>query len=488
MSYPSNLKYWVNFGNAAAANMTDFNDVGLYKGYEAATGTRVEWIHPSGEGAQITEQFNLMLASRNLPDVIETNWVNVARGPDDAINTRTIIRLNELIEEHAPNLTQYLNENPEVKKLVVTDEGNMFAFPFIRGHENLMVFFGPILRKDMLEKVNMDVPTTINEWEQVLTAFKDANNGIPPLIFSLGHLRTGQSFVGAYGIPLEWYNDNGTVKYGSVQPEFKEFLTTMNRWYEKGLLDPDFAAFNGQLFDSKVTGNEVLAFNGFTGGGIGKFMGLMQNTPEFQLVAAPYPTLNKGDTPKWGQRDFAFTGVSAAVTSAASNPEEIVRWLDFAYGPEGHMLFNFGIEGESYVMDGDYPRYTDKMFNHPDGLPPQQALTQYVRSISGGPFIQDFRYFEQYVALPVQQEAVSTWATATNEMMLPLISPNVDESSRFASIMSDVNIYHEEMVTRFIMGSVPISEFDTYVETMKSLGIEEAAELRQAALERFNQR
>jgi putative aldouronate transport system substrate-binding protein len=488
LKYPNKMKYWVQLNGNAAATMKDNTDVGMYKEYEKITGTQVEWIHPSGEGAQIMEQFNLMLASRNLPDVIEHNWIDVPKGPDDAIKTGTILRLNELMDEHAPHFTQYLKDNPGLEKEVKTDEGNIFAFPFLRGHNDIRVFFGPILRQDMLDKVNMEVPTTISEWEEVLTAFRDANEGIPPFIFSLAHLKTGHGFVGAYGIPLEWYNDNGTVKYGSIQPEFKEFLTTMNRWYEKGLLDPDFAAFDGKLLDSKITGNQVLAFNGYTGSGIGKYLGLMKDSPEFALVGAPYPTLNKGETPKWGQLAPTFAGLGAAVTTAAENPEEVVRWLDFAYGPEGHLLANFGVEGESYEMVDGYPKYTDKMLKNPDGLPPAQALHQYIRAVSQGPFVQDKRYFEQYISLPVQLEAVQTWGKASNEMQMPLVTPNADESRRFASIMNDVNVYHEEMVTRFIMGSAPISEFDTYVETLKTLGIEEAAELRQSALDRYEQR
>ncbi|KHF35696.1 hypothetical protein CM49_01937 [Paenibacillus sp. P1XP2] len=47
------------------------------------------------------------------------------------------------------------------------------------------------------------------------------------------------------------------MKYGPIQPEYKEFLTTMNKWYKEGLLDKDFAAPNDKLFDAKMTGNQL---------------------------------------------------------------------------------------------------------------------------------------------------------------------------------------------------------------------------------------
>lgn len=486
--YPDSLSYWVGLNANAGATMADLGESRLYQELEKVTGTKVEWRHPSGDGAQIEEQFNLMLASKNLPDVIERNWFSVSRGPDDAINTGTILRLNELIDDHAPNLKKFLDDNPEVRKSIMTDEGNIYSFPFIRGHEKLNVFFGPIIRKDWLDKVGKEVPTTIEEWEEVLTAFRDQNNGEPPFVQTISHIKTGHAFIGAFGIPLEFYNDNGVIKYGSMQPEYKEFLTLMNRWYEMGLLDPDFAAMDTQLMDSKITTGKTLSFVNYTGSGIGKYMGLMEGDPEFELVSTPYPTLKKGDTPAWGQRDFPYTGIGAAITTSAKNPEQIVKWLDYAYSPEGHNLFNFGVEGESYEMVDGKPIYTDVILDNPNGLPVTQAMAQYLRAVYNGPFVQDLGYIEQYLVLPSQQEALVHWEAPTNEMRIPMVTRTAEEARRYSSIMTDLNVYHEEMMLRFIMGSASLDEFDTYVNTLKSMGIEEVLEIQQTAYERFLQR
>ncbi|WP_306812971.1 extracellular solute-binding protein [Paenibacillus soyae] len=488
VDFPESLSYWVGLNANAAATMTNLGESKMYQELERITGTKVEWLHPSGDGAQIEEQFNLMLASKKLPDVIERNWFSVSRGPDDAINSGTILRLNELIDKHAPNLKRYLDENPEVKKMVMTDEGNIYSFPFIRGHEKLNVFFGPIIRKDWLDKAGLEVPTTIEEWEAALIKFKEMNNGEPPFMQTISDLKIGHAFIGAYGIPLEFYVEDGQVKYGSMQPQYKDYLTLMNRWYEMGLLDPEFAAMDTQLRDSKTTTGKILAFVGYTGSGIGKYMGLMENDPEFELVSAPYPTLNEGDIPLWGQKDFPYTGIGAAITTSAKNPEQIVKWLDYAYSPEGHNLFNFGIEGESYELVDGKPAYTDVILNNPDDLPVTQAMAQYQRAVYNGPFIQDPGYIEQYLVLPSQQEALVNWEKADNSMRLPMVTPTAEESRKIASIMTDLNVYHEEMMLRFIMGSKPLSEFEEYVETLKAMGIEEVIKIRQAALERFDQR
>ncbi|WP_088104860.1 extracellular solute-binding protein [Halalkalibacter urbisdiaboli] len=497
VGYPDEITYWTELHPSVANSLEDLNGVGVYQELEKATGTKVSFQHPSGEGTQITEQFNLLIASGNLPDVIEYNWHAVQRGPDNAIDSGTIIRLNELIEAHAPNLSKYLEENPEVKKSITTDGGNIYAFPFLRSDEKLMVFMGPIIRQDWLDKLNLEMPTTIDEWENVLRTIKDGDpngNGEKdeiPLLLHPDQFKNLGAFASAWGMTPMFYHENGTVKFGSIQPEYKEFLSRMNSWYEDGLLDADFAATDLKLQDAKVTNNQLGSLYGYTGGGIGKYTGLMADkNPEFKLAPAPNPSLKEGEKAARGHRDFPYSGWhSVAITGNAENPEEIVKWLDYAYSEEGHFLFNFGVEGVSYEVEDGYPKYTDEVMENPDGLPVSDALGKYVRSSYGGPFIQDVRYLEQYLELPEQKDAIQIWSdSAENEILLPLITLTAEESREYASIMSDLETYYDEMVVKFIMGAEPLENFDKFVETLKGMGIERAIELQQAALERYEQR
>lgn len=71
---------------------------------------------------------------------------------------------------------------------------------------------------------------------------------------------------------------------------------------------------------------------------------------------------------------------------------------------------------------------------------------------------------------------------------MPPVSISVEDSSRYSSIMTDVNTFKDEMILKFIMGTEPLDHFDNYVEMLKGLGIEEAIQIQQAALERYNNR
>ncbi|WP_168120856.1 extracellular solute-binding protein [Paenibacillus sp. HB172176] len=496
VGFPDQLKYWVPLGTASSTK-SSLSEVGVYQKLQELTGTKVEFTHPSEDGNQQTEQLNIMIASGNLPDVVETNWLNVPRGPQNAIDEGTIIRLNELIEEYAPNLRKYLDENPEMENLIKTDEGSIYAFPFLRGDKILTVFYGPTIRKDWLDKLNLEVPTTIEEWENTFIAFRDQDpngNGEKdeiPFTLRLSEVRSEgtNALIGAWGIASRFYQVDGEVRYGEIQPEYKEFLTTMQRWYEEGLIDPDFAANDSKLIDARMTGNQLGALYAYNGGGIGKYTGLMTETnPDFNLVGILNPTLNKGDTPALGQMDKIFNGTGAAISGNAKNPEAIVKWLDQGYSEEGHMLFNFGIEGESYEMVDGYPTFTDQITKNADGLPMAQALAEYARSISYGPFVQDRRYIEQYYNLDAQSEALETWSQAKNEIQMPPVTLTAEESQKFGNIMNDVNTYAEEMITKFIMGAEKIEKFDDFVANLKKFKIEEAIAIQQAALDRYNNR
>ncbi len=70
------------------------------------------------------------------------------------------------------------------------------------------------------------------------------------------------------------------------------------------------------------------------------------------------------------------------------------------------MLYNFGIEGESYEMIDGYPTYTDYIMNNPDGKNVGEMLMAYTHSAYFGPMVQDVRYMEQYAQYQEQKDAI----------------------------------------------------------------------------------
>ncbi|OCT10751.1 ABC transporter substrate-binding protein [Paenibacillus pectinilyticus] len=492
MKTDKTLSFWTADFNPILQIKPSVKDIPFYQDWQKKTGVAINFINPVM--GQEKEQLNVTLASGDLPDMIEYNWkTNFPGGPEKAIKDGAILKLNDVIDKYAPNLKKYLKEHPEVDKMVKTDSGNYYAFPFIRGDESLMVFQGPMVRQDYLTELNLPVPTTIDEWYTVLKAFKEKKGVEAPLTFrGLNDLNNG-AFIGAYGINRSFYVDNGQVKFGPAQPAYKDFLITMRKWYAEGLIDKNIATVDVKAQDANMTSGKSGASIGAAGSGMGKWIGAVQaKDPKYNLVAAPYPVLNKGDKPKFGQKSFAFGSEPSgmiAITGTSKNVELAAKFLDYGYSEEGHNFFNFGTEGVSYKMDNGYPKYTDLLMNNPEKLSLAQAMGLYIRGNTSGPFVQDVRYLEQYYTMKQQKDAILTWQnTDAAKYALPPITASPEESTELAKIMNEVNALVDETSLKIILGAAPVEELDKYMTKLQTLNINRAIEIQKTALDRYNKR
>lgn len=494
-SYPlkegGTLSYWVELNANVAANHSSLGDTNFGKKLQADTGITIEFQHPAV--GQVSEQFNLLLSNRTLPDIIEYSWLTYGGGPQKAIEDGVIIPLNDVIDQYCPNLKAYLEANPEVDKMVKTDDGTYYCFPFIRGGDKLLTSTGLMLRQDWLEELNLEVPATINEWHEVLTAFKEKKGAAAPFtyLYSSVSLTDNNPFAFAFGAPRNFFvGDDGKVHYGAIEDGYREYLKTMNQWMVEGLIDVDLATLTGDQVSAKITNGSAGAAFGWCGSHMGSWTEAGKATnPDFDLAPAPYPTVNKGETPAFGQKDNNYIGTgSAAITTSCKDVALAARLLDYAYSDAGHLLFNFGEEGSSYVMENGQPQFTDEVLNNPE-LSVTHAMSGYIRANYNGPFVQDEKYAEQYYKLDNQKKALEVWSdTDARKHILPPITPSVEESKEQAQIMNEINTYRDEMTLKFILGNKSFDEWDAYVSTIRSMDLDRVLEIQNTALERYQSR
>lgn len=165
------LTYWMELPTNLTGVKSTHADTPFFQEWQKKTGVPLKFTAPPANQAK--EALNVMLASGELPDMIEFNFLDFPGGPEKAIKDGYILKLNDLIDKHAPNLKKYLKEHPEIDKMIKTDNGAYYAFPFLRGDESLMVYQGPIVRKDWLDELGIPMPQTIDEWTAMLKAFKE---------------------------------------------------------------------------------------------------------------------------------------------------------------------------------------------------------------------------------------------------------------------------------------------------------------------------
>lgn len=494
-SEPFTIDYWRANDAKLTASLNNFGDMASYKEKEKLTGIKVKFTHPPL--GQQRDQFNLLISTKELPDVIYYNWADAVGGPEKMIKDGRIIRLNELIDSYAPNLKRIIESDPDVKKQIALDDGTIYMFPLLKLDAlKLNATSGLIMRQDWLDKLNLKVPTNIDEWYTVLKAFKEQDpngNGKPDELpftgnWGPGNLTKLHDFAAAFGVIGGFQMNGDKVEFGPIQPGYRDFLETMAKWYKEGLIDPEIMTNDGKAFDYKVTSNLAGAYQGGVFSGMGKYFNLMRDTdPNFNVTGVPWPVSPDGTSYATFNLDAKVLTYGEAITASADEDKlkYIVQWMDYNYSEEGSDLFNFGIENDSYVRDGEGVKFTDTIINNPNGLTYDQALASYALSIMDGPINQDSRYLDALLFDDGQRAANAEWMKASSALTLPPIRLSTDEVTTSTSIMSQVNTYLNETMTAIISGQKPITEFDTMAETIKSMGIDRAIEVHQAAYDRY---
>lgn len=485
------LDWWVSLNANVAAYAGSMNETYMAEYLQEETGIKVNFIHPAT--GQETEKFNLMVASRDMEDIVETNWFNYTGGPDKAINDKVIYPLNEIVEKVSPNLKKYFEENPQIAGQLQSEAGQYYIYPFVTKDPQLRVFMGFMIRQDLLDKAGLAMPETIDEWETTLKAFKDMGVKTPITFqFKNGNMDLLQNFIGAFGIMSGWYVEDDKVKFGQYEPAYRDYLTTMARWYQEGLIDTEFPDEDNKRISAAVINGDVGVVGSYNGAGFGTWIpALKSNVPGAQLVGAPYVAQNKGETPFTGQMAGEVSGNGAAISTSCKNIEVAARLLDYGYSEAGHMMYNFGREGVSYTMQGDVPTYTDVITDSEKngGLSVSQAMSKYIRGCYNGPFEQDKNYILQMLPLDEQKEAIGVWAqTDAAQHIMPLVVMTEEENEEFSNIMKDVDVFREEKLAKIVSGQESLDTIDSYYETLKSLNIERAIELKQQAYDRYLER
>lgn len=499
-SAEGNLKKLVifsDFSATAAKNIKNYGENAVFQKMQEITGVEVEWNHPPS--GQIDEQFNLLVSSGDLPDVILYKWNEVAGGPLKYVNDQVIIDLTPYMETNAPNFSGLMAQHPDAHKQIVDDNGSYYYLPMLRLDDRLRVTDGPQIRVDWLNKLGLEKPQTMEELYTVLKAMKEGDpNGIgKENVFPL----TGQKFrassgignagsgngigniVGAWGVTCDFYQKDGVVKFGPIQPEFREGLTFIAQMFAEGLIDPDYMLNDRTKQDAKVTGGVSGMLYAVQPANFMRTMAESGREPDFLMEGMPWPKGADGVSyalsPTYNNM---AVGPCAAITTKAQFPAETLAWLDYAYGEEGNILFNLGIEGDSFHWEGDKAVYEEKVAA--DG---NAGYGIYNMALNGWAMSQSTLYHEQLM-WEYGYPAAEFWRPADRSLLLPLVSFSDEDTKRVSKLKTDIDTYVDEMLDKFTTGREPMENFDNFVETVNKMGIEELTGLYQGAYDRYMQR
>lgn len=463
-----------NVGNS------EWEDLAYFKVMEKKTNIKFNFNTPPSESFK--EKRNLAIASEDLPDIFYAGEFE----PHEEVKygeEGVFIPLEDLIDEYAPNIQKMLDENPDIRNSITTNDGHIYALPRV---ETMPLWYsGPLFfNQDWIDSLGIEeLPKSTDELYALLKRFKDEDpngNGeadeIPLTAVKMDGLRPW--LLAAFGLYEQGVQEvDGKVTYGAIEPEYKAYLEYMHKLYEDGLLDNEAFSQTGDQQASKIESNKV---------GLASVWGPIYPNPNNEAIHPMLPALTSPESPeKIAPIRSGISRGTFAITSKNQYPEATMRWIDYSYGEEGSTLLSIGPEGEFWEWENKEEGLKKQLTDDEDAL--KNLIVDY--GISAPKLaVEDLKKGYITEATEFQQNS------ETKEKILPygkVPYPDVyltSEEQKVASrILADLETYVEQMEAKFITGVEPLSNWDKYVDTINSMKVDQLIENYQSAYDRWSE-
>jgi len=461
-------------------------DLPIIKEITKRTNISFDFVTGPSTEAQFREKFNVIIASGSIPDVVISPY------RDDMLKVAEqgiFEPLEEHIDKIAPNFKKILTDDPNYNKDLKSSDGKDYFLPFIGAVKTFKVW---MVREDWLKKLNLKTPVTLDDWYNMLKAFKEKDpngNGKPDEIpYTTRNTKAGVlSFMEAYGISgfeanEQFFIEDSKVKYAYTDPRCKDALTYISKLYKEGLIDPEYATNDTKVWLSRITNEVAGSLQDTTARAysLGDQIKIANPKSDASLLVVAPPKGPTGIQMTTSQMQ-PVRGLTA-ISVNSKYKEQIVKLFDYFYSEEGSLLMNFGIEGETYNMVEGKPKYSDAIAKDTQGRSILSMLN--VFGHREWAYKQDIGYENALLS--------DKYVQARNEMekyikpTIPALSFTESERDIINNKYTEIQTYKDEMIDRFIMGKEPIEKFDDFAKKIKDMGIEEVLKVEQAAYDRYN--
>ena len=503
-SEPITLTVWIEGGSD-----TDWTDNGWLKEVEEKTNIHVEII--SSSSADALEKRNLLLASGDYPDVFLTDWTCTFTQSDVmqfGVKEEILVPITDYIDEYGTELPALFEYNPLFKTTSTAPNGEIYGVARFSECYHCSAYPKMYIRQDWLDKLGLEMPTTTEEFREVLKAFvtQDPNgNGEADEIGLTGattwntmleYCLLGWSFQNIKPDFWLYLDDAGEVAFSASTDAYREGLRYIKSLYDEGLIDPAaFSQKDDQLAqtvrqDPKIVGAYVCDHVG---------MGVNSaDYDEYKIYQVMLPLEGPSGFRYQPQNanEGEVQGFHAVITDACEYPEAAFRWIDLMLSEDSFVKKGWGKEGLGWEVA---PEGTLDLFgnqakwirldvgedSNPEGYKENSAYQFWVgpmadiaeRRLAQLPAVDDLYLPENY------EQRITMDTVPLMDFVNPVRLPATlfvaeADSDEFNEIKTNLNDFVRKTCVQFIIGERDVEEgWDAYLSELQNFKVDRYVEI-----------
>lgn len=486
-----------------------------------------------------------MAAASDLPDLINLTPLDDVTALNLGINGQILDWLKPLEKYSRPDplAPENINGDPSLSlkqrlekitpfaiSLCTAPDGNMYWMPNARYRapvkladgtmvEDLDVV-GACIRYDWLQKVNMEVPTTVEGFLEALRAFQknDVNgNGQKDEMYSIDCY----SYSFFSGI-AQWFGltpgvvgidpNNDRVTSAWYQDGVKDYFKLLKQMVDEGLMDVGLVGATEEMFNQAIAENRIAGLRTYAN--LTWFADLIKDDPDAEYATIAPIQAVEGVAPFMLCDSNKLVYDKYAMTKACTEEvqEAIIHYYDFATGTDvAKLLSNNGVEGVDYEFVDDERNPGRKVVKSLLTGTTQENYEAHVGGISfflhGVPWmsgedpdvlaklntgtVQDtldgwegsekgkrgfIRKIEQMVHRPY---VISPFSSSTYAI------PTQEEQEVLTTYLTALNSYSDELGMNLILGNESLDNWDSFMQKFRDLGLDEVIKVNDARYQRY---
>lgn len=480
----------------------DYDKNSYTKHFTDKFGINFKWQTSTASDAQTKR--NAMITSGTYPDLFFDSFFT----PEELLlygEQGILIPLNDLIDKYAPNYKKMLEDYPTIKQSITSPDGNMYALSKVGWATHMRASQKMWINKVWLDNLGLEMPTTTDEFYEVLKAFKEKDpngNGIAdeiPLSGSTNGWGTKpENFLMNAFVPYNIKNmglflEDGTIKKTQLTERYKKGVEYLNKLYEEGLMDNlTYSQNNDQLKKIGTNpGDTILGCYAASSVTVP-----MDTATDRWLDYVAVPPLKGPD----GEQNIAYIPETAlnvlSITDKCKDPIAVILAFDSMFQTEDFSDVLWNLIGEKGID------YKDAEKGEVNFIGEQATYKNITKNDE-----KDGRYWNQigpYLRIPdwellwttnekdvegiLYNETVNKYLQykPDDKDILPVLVLEQEDSRRVVDIRQAMDKYVDESFVEFVIGEKDIDkEWKNYLKELDKIGSKEYIEIYQKAYEKL---